>query len=179
MFTVITGGNKESNQSFLASEGSLWLSGFLVNRYRLSFYQKNQKKHWQGYLLHDIFIKQSRWGVSSAGRAPALHAGGHRFDPDTLHHDRSEEIPNGIFFCALFKWYKKISRFHIFSRRKYGNTAFLFHPIYFILYIRFCVQASNRSTYSQSIQNRIFSMRWWIWEVSDFIITTPSSYWIW
>ena len=26
------------------------------------------------------------WGVSSAGRAPALQAGGHRFDPDTLHH---------------------------------------------------------------------------------------------
>ena len=24
-------------------------------------------------------------GVSSAGRAPALQAGGHRFDPDTLH----------------------------------------------------------------------------------------------
>ena len=124
MFTVITGGNKESNQSFLASEGSLWLSGFLVNRYRLSFYQKNQKKHWQGYLLHDIFIKQSRWGVSSAGRAPALHAGGHRFDPDTLHHDRSEEIPNGIFFCALFKWYKKISRFHILQQEKIREYGF-------------------------------------------------------
>ncbi len=25
-------------------------------------------------------------GVSSAGRAPALHAGGQRFDPATLHH---------------------------------------------------------------------------------------------
>ena len=25
-------------------------------------------------------------GVSSAGRAPALQAGGHRFDPGTLHH---------------------------------------------------------------------------------------------
>ena len=25
------------------------------------------------------------WGVSSAGRAPALQAGGHRFDPGTLH----------------------------------------------------------------------------------------------
>ena len=28
----------------------------------------------------------SKWGLSSAGRAPALQAGGHRFDPDTLHH---------------------------------------------------------------------------------------------
>jgi hypothetical protein len=26
------------------------------------------------------------WGLSSAGRAPALQAGGHRFDPDSLHH---------------------------------------------------------------------------------------------
>ena len=26
------------------------------------------------------------WGYSSAGRAPALQAGGHRFEPDYLHH---------------------------------------------------------------------------------------------
>ena len=26
------------------------------------------------------------WGISSVGRAPALQAGGHRFDPDMLHH---------------------------------------------------------------------------------------------
>ena len=25
------------------------------------------------------------WGISSAGRAPALQAGGRRFDPDILH----------------------------------------------------------------------------------------------
>ena len=28
-------------------------------------------------------------GLSSAGRAPALHAGGHRFDPDRLHQVRA------------------------------------------------------------------------------------------
>ena len=28
----------------------------------------------------------SRWGFSSAGRAPALQAGGQRFDPANLHH---------------------------------------------------------------------------------------------
>ncbi len=27
-----------------------------------------------------------KWGISSAGRAPALHAGGQRFDPAILHH---------------------------------------------------------------------------------------------
>ena len=29
--------------------------------------------------------KNPKRGVSSAGRAPALQAGGHRFDPGTLH----------------------------------------------------------------------------------------------
>jgi hypothetical protein len=30
--------------------------------------------------------KDKQWGHSSAGRAPALQAGGRRFDPDWLHH---------------------------------------------------------------------------------------------
>ena len=30
-----------------------------------------------------------KWGVSSAGRAPALQAGGHRFDPGTLHQKKN------------------------------------------------------------------------------------------
>ena len=35
----------------------------------------------------DVPIKKKTLrGVSSAGRAPALQAGGHRFDPGTLHH---------------------------------------------------------------------------------------------
>ena len=31
-------------------------------------------------------VAQQEWGLSSAGRAPALQAGGRRFDPDRLHH---------------------------------------------------------------------------------------------
>ena len=31
-------------------------------------------------------IETAIWAVSSAGRTPALQAGGHRFDPDTVHH---------------------------------------------------------------------------------------------
>ena len=31
--------------------------------------------------LHDNELEESRWGYSSAGRAPALHAGGLQFDP--------------------------------------------------------------------------------------------------
>ena len=32
--------------------------------------------------------KKIAWGYSSAGRAPALQAGGRRFDPDYLHQKR-------------------------------------------------------------------------------------------
>ncbi len=34
------------------------------------------------------FVKKRphMWGLSSAGRAPALHAGGQRFDPARLHY---------------------------------------------------------------------------------------------
>ena len=31
------------------------------------------------------------WGISSAGRAPALQAGGHRFESDILHTDAEAE----------------------------------------------------------------------------------------
>ena len=35
------------------------------------------------------------WGCSSAGRAPALQAGGHRFDPVHLHQDRDVQENKG------------------------------------------------------------------------------------
>ena len=34
------------------------------------------------------------WGYSSAGRAPALQAGGRRFDPDYLHHLNNSQSSN-------------------------------------------------------------------------------------
>ena len=34
---------------------------------------------------HEQLIDNDLWGLSSAGRAPALHAGGQRFDPARLH----------------------------------------------------------------------------------------------
>ena len=39
---------------------------------------------------------QKIWGFSSAGRAPALQAGGQRFDPANLHHilKRLTEVPS-------------------------------------------------------------------------------------
>ena len=39
------------------------------------------------------------WGLSSAGRAPALHAGGQGFDPPRLHHI-SRSRPNNGFFSS-------------------------------------------------------------------------------
>ena len=36
-----------------------------------------------------------KWGCSSAGRAPALQAGGHRFDPVHLHQDRDVQENKG------------------------------------------------------------------------------------
>ena len=33
----------------------------------------------------DVLFKSCIWGRSSAGRAPALHAGGREFDPPRLH----------------------------------------------------------------------------------------------
>ena len=36
-------------------------------------------------LFCKILTKQKTWGFSSAGRAPALQAGGQRFDPANLH----------------------------------------------------------------------------------------------
>jgi hypothetical protein len=40
-------------------------------------------------------------GVSSAGRAPALQAGGHRFDPGTLHRKKAPQTRGFLFSAAL------------------------------------------------------------------------------
>jgi hypothetical protein len=59
------------------------------------------------------------WGHSSAGRAPALQAGGHRFDPGWLHQDpestsaeRNEKVSAFsmlfvLFGCSLKIWKKQ------------------------------------------------------------------------
>jgi hypothetical protein len=38
-----------------------------------------------GFEISNLKFEIPGWGCSSAGRAPALHAGGHRFDPVHLH----------------------------------------------------------------------------------------------
>ena len=39
-----------------------------------------------GSLLKTTRPEQPKWGFSSAGRAPALHAGGQEFESPNLHH---------------------------------------------------------------------------------------------
>ena len=43
----------------------------------------------------------SLWGISSAGRAPALHAGGQEFDPPTLHHLVNEALKKAFFLFSV------------------------------------------------------------------------------
>ena len=46
-------------------------------------------------------LKQPKWGFSSAGRAPALHAGGQEFESPNLHHlkqlEQLKSEPKGSF----------------------------------------------------------------------------------
>ena len=58
------------------------------------------------------------WGVSSAGRAPALHAGGQEFDPPTLHHMSISPLDKGLF---LF-----ISYYQTRSIRSYSSLEIFF-----------------------------------------------------
>lgn len=39
------------------------------------------------------------WGISSAGRAPALHAGGQEFESPILHHKKESSLRT-LFFIA-------------------------------------------------------------------------------
>ena len=43
-------------------------------------------------------------GYSSAGRAPALQAGGQRFDPAYLHHEKQQLFNNGLGIRAKPIW---------------------------------------------------------------------------
>ena len=61
-------------------------------------------------------IETAIWAVSSAGRTPALQAGGHRFDPDTVHHmpvylsGQKERTCNA---SRKLHGFKSLSRLHI------------------------------------------------------------------
>ena len=43
-------------------------------------------------------VRHEMWGFSSAGRAPALHAGGQEFESPNLHHKKD----NDICYCPFY-----------------------------------------------------------------------------
>ena len=45
--------------------------------------ENRRRETYRGFESH---LLRQAWGLSSVGRAPALHAGGHRFDPGRLHY---------------------------------------------------------------------------------------------
>lgn len=49
------------------------------------------------------------WGFSSAGRAPALHAGGQEFESPNLHHlkqaEATKSAPSGAFLVFGVDWW--------------------------------------------------------------------------
>ena len=52
--------------------------------------------NWIVYIDGFCDTSTSMWGHSSAGRAPALQAGGQRFDPACLHHTMSGDDSEGV-----------------------------------------------------------------------------------
>ena len=58
--------------------------------------------HGSSAILNELSRKTCAniWGISSAGRALAWHARGHRFDPGILHH-KSRNVGCGFFFTFL------------------------------------------------------------------------------
>ena len=53
------------------------------------------------------------WGYSSAGRAPALQAGGRRFDPDYLHQFRIEDGWKRTKGCTFRSGFKRDWKLHL------------------------------------------------------------------
>ena len=48
-------------------------------------------------------MRKTRWGISSAGRAPALQAGGRRFDPVILHQKLKRKRDEFTFMFSLLE----------------------------------------------------------------------------
>ena len=73
---------------------------------KIYFKIKNKKTLYKKKLACNIiFVAEinrsetiERWGISSAGRAPALHAGGQEFESPILHHKKD----NDICFCPFY-----------------------------------------------------------------------------
>ena len=72
------------------SRPTIWI---IVDNWRLNAVS-NRQLNFQWTILSG----KSYWGCSSAGRAPALHAGGHRFEPVHLH--QKYKVSSDILFLV-------------------------------------------------------------------------------
>ena len=52
--------------------------------------------NFEGSVSKRTEILKTLWGCSSAGRAPALHAGGQEFEPPHLHHALKKDARQGL-----------------------------------------------------------------------------------
>ena len=64
------------------------------------------------------------WGISSAGRAPALHAGGQRFDPAILHH--FSVVRCQIIVCSMSTMICHFDRLLFFTSWKFFDYQDIF-----------------------------------------------------
>ena len=53
------------------------------------------------------------WGFSSAGRAPALHAGGQEFESPNLHHKKDNDICYCPFYFAVLGIDEKLPMYKV------------------------------------------------------------------
>ena len=54
-----------------------------------------------------------RWGISSAGRAPALHAGGQEFESPILHHKKPNDVCYSVFYFARIGIDEKLPMYEV------------------------------------------------------------------
>src|SRR4029077_5031018 len=57
--------------------------------------------------MTDVGLRLKPWGCSSVGRAPALQAGGRRFDSDHLHHRLNEAQRRSCRAAAAVRWHRE------------------------------------------------------------------------
>ena len=89
-----------------------------------------------GFIIRnsEFIILNSNWGLAQLARAPALHAGGHRFDSDILHQSLKgkfqKEIPKSNYWNLEFKFWDfprpkfiDILRYNTFKSRKTQYTV--------------------------------------------------------
>ena len=55
--------------------------------------------------------KQPKWGFSSAGRAPALHAGGQEFESPNLHHKKQNNKCCSVFYYAMLRFDENLPKY--------------------------------------------------------------------